>query len=187
MSQSQLRVNSAMGFFCPMCVQGLPRSHLWGISNFRQEVKGSSKMATDGTANQNCSFEAANLKNPYSQSELFFYFQMAAPPMEAAIFRGRTSFTPREANTISSRCLQDGNPNTAIIKWSFSSVMVGCCMWCQVQNSLHFDAIKMVSLILAIWYSGYWYTHRDQLATMVCPIQRPARHSGTAVVVLNAM
>ena len=41
------------GFFCPICIQGLPRRCLWGTSNFRNEGKGSSKMA-DSSANENC-------------------------------------------------------------------------------------------------------------------------------------
>ena len=42
-------------FFCPICVQGLPPRCLWGVSNFRVEAKGSSKMAA-GATNQSCSF-----------------------------------------------------------------------------------------------------------------------------------
>ena len=76
--------SATMSIF-PKVVQGLPR---------RQ--KSSSKMAAS-VANQNCSFnykwlppmEATILKNPFSQSELFCYLQMAALRVRTAFRVGR--------------------------------------------------------------------------------------------------
>ena len=74
LTQSQLRDG-----FNPICIQGLPWRCLWGISNFKNEAKGSSKMA-DGSANENCSFnckwqppmDAAISKNPFNNQNCCF-------------------------------------------------------------------------------------------------------------------
>ena len=87
MPQSRLQVNSAT-IFSPICFQGLPLRCLWGVSNFRDEAKGSSKMV-DGSANENCLKKMQ--MNPFSQSKLFFKFQMPTPYMDCH-FRGRTAF-----------------------------------------------------------------------------------------------
>ena len=87
MPQSQLQVNSAMAF-SPICVQSLPWRRLWGISNFKQEANGSSKMA-DGSANE--VIKATILKNPFSQSELVFNCKWPFP-YGGCHFLGTTDF-----------------------------------------------------------------------------------------------
>ena len=52
----RLRVDSEAALFCPICIQDLPWRHLGGVSNFRQEAKGTSKIA-GGAVNQNYSFD----------------------------------------------------------------------------------------------------------------------------------
>ena len=84
--------------FCPICVQGLSRRCLGGVSNLRvarKEAKGSSKMAASPT-NQNCSFDG-KWQSQYGCCHFEKPFQLIRVVLLIANsgchFQGRTVFT----------------------------------------------------------------------------------------------
>ena len=97
----------------------VPWRHLGGVSNFRQEAKGSSKMA-DSAVNQNCSFdckwqppmEAAILKKPFQLIRVVILIANGGP-LCSLPFSRQNCVQSRETNQISLRRLSGTTVNAA--------------------------------------------------------------------------